>query len=217
MKKKVALILAGSGRADGSEIHETTLALLSLSQQNAEIQAFAPNIAQAEVINHITGEKMNETRNVITEAARIVRGNIKDIAEYTPTDFDALLIPGGFGVAKNLCSFAFEGEKMTVNPDVEKAVKETFNAKKPIGALCIAPIILSKVLSGITLTFGQDATTAQIAKTWGNTPTITNEGEITVDITNKIVTTPCYMLSESSIAEVYTGINKLVVKLLELA
>lgn len=216
MKKRIALILAGCGRADGSEIHETTLALLALSQQGVEIQAFAPNIPQREVVNHITGETVDESRNVMVEAARIVRGDIKSLEMYDAKEYDALLIPGGFGAAKNLCSFAFDGDAMTVNEFVARAIKDTYNLKKPIAALCIAPIIVAKVLSGVKLTFGQDESTANIAKEWGNVSEKTKEGEITVDTAHKIITTPCYMLAESSISEVYDGISKLVSKMLEL-
>lgn len=216
MKKKIALILAGCGRFDGSEIHETTLSLLALSQQGVDVQAFAPNIPQAEVVNHITGETIPESRNIMIESARIVRGDILDISQYNAGEYDALLIPGGFGVAKNLCSFAFKGSEMTVNKDIAKAIRDTYDEKKPIGALCIAPILLSKVLSGVELTFGQDEQTAKIAEEWGNKSQKTNAGEIVLDTPNRIVTTPCYMLSDTSISEVYTGISNLVKALLSL-
>lgn len=216
MKKKIAVILAGSGKADGSEIHEATLTLLAIDQQGAEYQAFAPNTEQRDVINHITGEAMAEKRNVMVEASRITRGNIKDINEYNAAEYDALVLPGGFGAAKNLCSFAVEGENMSINEDVQRALESTHKAKKPIGALCIAPVIVAKALKGATVTLGQDENIAEIIKNWGGTHEKTTHGEIITDKANKIVTTPCYML-DARISDIYKGANALIKKVIELA
>jgi len=196
MSKKIALILAGSGVYDGSEIHETTMAMYALAKNEIDYMCFAPDIKQAHVINHITGEEMNETRNVLTESARLARGKIKDIRELDVEDYDGILLPGGFGAAKNLSDFAFKGDNMTVQPDVEKVIKAFHDAKKPIGALCIAPTIIAKVL-GAKVTIGKDPETAQAIESMGGKHENKDASEITVDMDNKIVTNPCYMLASS--------------------
>lgn len=216
MKKKIAVILAGCGKADGSEIHEATLTLLAIDQQGATYDIFAPDIMQHDVVNHITGEAMNEERNVLVESARIARGDIKDLATYKAADYDALVLPGGFGAAKNLCSFAVEGENMSINEEVSKALQTTHAVQKPIGALCIAPIIVAKALQGTMVTLGQDENIAQIVNNWGSKHQKTSHGEITIDEVNKIVTTPCYML-DAHISDIYNGATALVRKILELA
>lgn len=216
MKKKIAVLLAGCGKADGSEIHEATLTLLAIDQQGASYDIFAPDIMQRDVVNHITGEAMPEERNVLVEAARIARGDIKDLAAYKAADYDALMIPGGFGAAKNLCSFAIDGENMSINEAVREAIQTTHEAKKPIGALCIAPVIVAKALQGATVTLGQDENIAQIVNNWGSQHEKTSHGEITIDAANKIVTTPCYML-DASISDIYKGATALIKKVLELA
>ncbi|MCB0807039.1 MAG: isoprenoid biosynthesis glyoxalase ElbB, partial [Bacteroidales bacterium] len=192
--KKFAVILSGSGVYDGSEIHEATLTMLAIMKNGATYKIFAPNIDQHHVINHLTGEEMNESRNVLVESARIARGDIKDLKEYDPKDFDALILPGGFGAAKNLCDFAFKGSECSVNPDVEKAVRNTASIGRPIGALCIAPVILSKILGDVELTIGQDAGTAEAVEKMGSQHRQTTHGEVIVDTKNNIFTTPCYML-----------------------
>ncbi len=213
---KIAVVLAGNGVYDGAEIHEATLTLLAISQQGAEYQCFAPDMQQAHVINHLTGEEMNEKRNVLVESARIARGNIKALSEYKPTQFDAIIFPGGFGVAKNLCSFAFDGPDCQVNAAVEKAIKDTLDAHKPIGALCIAPVLISKVLGNIKVTIGQDEATVNALEAMGAQHIKTTHSEIVVDEKNKIVTTPCYML-DANIAQIAQGVNNVVAKLLALA
>ncbi len=216
MKKKIAVILAGSGKADGSEIHEATLTLLAINQQGAEYHIFAPNMQQYDVVNHLTGEAMQETRNVLVEAARIARGDIQDLQNYKTEDFDALILPGGFGAAKNLCTFAIEGENMSINEEVKKAIQTTHKAQKPIGALCIAPIIIAKALQGSLVTLGQDENIEKIVQNWGSKHEKTTHGEIATDAPNKIVTTPCYML-DAEIKDIYNGATALVKKVLELA
>lgn len=216
MKKKIAVLLAGCGKADGSEIHEATLTLLAIDQQGADYHIFAPNIQQHDVVNHISGEVLNEKRNVLVEAARIARGDIKDLKEYDAANYDALILPGGFGAAKNLCSFAIEGENMSINEEVHKAIQTTHEAQKPIGALCIAPVIVAKALQGTTVTLGQDESIAQIIENWGSKHEKTSHGEITSDFENKVVTTPCYML-DASISDIYNGATALVKKVLEWA
>ncbi|WP_282015810.1 isoprenoid biosynthesis glyoxalase ElbB [Marinifilum flexuosum] len=214
-KKKFAVVLAGSGVYDGSEIHEATLALYAISKNDGEYEIFAPNIDQYHVINHITGEEMAEKRNVLVEAARIARGNIKDLKEFDANNYDAILFPGGFGVAKNLCTFAFKGPDCDVNPDVETALKAMHDAGKPIGALCIAPALIVKVLGKVEVTIGQDAVTAEAITSLGATHMNTGHGEIVFDKENKIVTTPCYML-DATIAQIGEGAENVVKTLMDL-
>lgn len=213
--KKIAVVLAGNGVFDGAEIHEATLTLLSIARNGAEYQCFAPDINQAHVVNHITGEVMPETRNVLIEAARIARGNIKPLSEYNSSEFDALVFPGGFGVAKNLCTFAFDGVDCKVNSDVEAAIRSTIVAEKPIGALCISPVLIAKVLGDVEVTIGQDKETIDAIETFGATHLKTSHGEIVVDEKYKIVTTPCYML-DATIDQIAIGAENAVKKILEL-
>lgn len=214
--KKIAVVLAGCGVYDGAEIHEATLTMLAISQQGAEYQCFAPDVKQAHVVNHLTGEEMPESRNVLVEAARIARGNIKPLSEYKASDFDAIVFPGGFGAAKNLCTFAFDGPDCSVNSDVESAIRSTVVAEKPVGALCISPALITKVLGDVEVTIGQDAGTAAAIEKLGATHVATTHGEIVVDNKYKVVTTPCYML-DATISQIADGANNVVAKILEMA
>lgn len=214
-KKQIAVVLAGCGNRDGSEIHEATLTLWAIHRHGAEFQCFAPDIPQHHVLNHLTGKEMKETRNVLVESARIARGKIKDIKEFKQANFDALIFPGGTGAAKNLCTYAFDGPKFKVNDDVARAITAMHAAGKPIGALCIAPVLLARVIGGVELTIGQDPETAQDLAAMGARHTPTSHGEIVVDRTNKIVTTPCYML-QSRVDQIGEGAEKLVRAVLEL-
>lgn len=213
--KKIAIVLAGNGVFDGAEIHEATLTMLAIVQQGAAYQCFAPDMEQAHVINHATGEEMDEKRNVLTEAARIARGDIKPLNEYNAADYDAIVFPGGFGAAKNLCSFAFDGTDCKINPDVEKALKDTANAEKPIGALCISPVLIAKVLGDVQLTIGQDVGTANAVESMGATHVKTSHGEIIFDEKHKVVTSPCYML-DANIVQIAEGATNTIAKILEL-
>ena len=214
--KKIAVVLAGNGVYDGAEIHEATLTLLAIARNRAKYQCFAPDIKQAHVVNHLTGKEMNETRNVLVEAARIARGNIKPLSEYKASDYDAIIFPGGFGVAKNLCTFAFEGTNCKVNPEVEKAIRSTVVAEKPIGALCISPVLIAKVLGDVNVTIGQDSGTANAIEIFGGVHKKTTHAEIVVDEKYKVVTTPCYML-DATIDQIDDGASAVVRKILELA
>ncbi len=216
MKKKIAVVLAGCGVYDGAEIHEATLTLLAINQNGAEYQCFAPDMDQAHVINHLTGEEMAETRNVLVESARIARGNIRSMATFRAADYDAIIIPGGFGAAKNLCDFAFKGAACSVNPDVEKAVKAMAAAGKPIGALCIAPVVITRILGEVEVTIGQDKETARAIEMMGGTHQVKSHGEVTVDSRHKVVTTPCYML-DASIGQVFEGADNVVKTILRFA
>ena len=213
--KKFAVILSGNGVFDGAEIHEATMTLYAIAKNGGEYEIFAPDIDQHHVINHITGEEMDETRNVLIESARIARGNIKPLSEFNKEDFDAIVFPGGFGVAKNLCSFAFDDVDCTVNPEVEKVIKEMAAAKKPIGALCISPVLIARVLRNVTVTIGQDTGTAESIEKLGATHKNTGHGEVIVDETNKIVTTPCYML-DANITQIADGANAVIKAIFEM-
>jgi len=215
MNKKFGVILSGCGHQDGAEIHEATLTLWAIHKNGADYQCFAPDIPQQHVLNHVIGKEMDEQRNVLIEAARIARGDIKPLAEYRVETFDGLVIPGGLGAAKNLCSYAAHGPQCKVNEDVARAVQSTHTAKKPIGALCIAPIILARVLGKGTLTIGQDQTTADNLVSMGAVHVPTWQGEIAVDEENKIVTTPCYMLN-SRVDQIGRGADNLIQAMLSL-
>lgn len=213
--KKFAVILAGSGVYDGAEIHEATLTMLAISRQGAEYQCFAPNINQHHVINHLNGEEMKETRNVLVESARIARGNIKDLKEFDGNKFDAIIFPGGFGAAKNLSTVAFDGANATVNPEVEKAIKQMFELKKPIGALCISPTIIAKVLGDVNLTIGQDEGTIEVIEAFGATHIETDHGDVVFDEEKLVFTTPCYML-DATILDIDDGATNVVYAMLEM-
>ena len=216
MSKKIAVILSGCGVYDGAEIHESVITLLRLDQRGALVQCFAPNIAQLHVINHLTGEEMPESRNVLVESARIARGNIKDIREASVEDFDALIVPGGFGAAKNLSNFAVEGAGCTVQPEVLALAEAFAEAGKPVGLICISPALAAKIYGpGVTCTIGNDADTAAAMNKMGATHKDCAVSDIVEDKARKLVCTPAYMLAQS-ISEAASGINKLVDRVLEL-
>lgn len=215
MNKNIAVVLAGCGVYDGAEIHEATLTLLAIQKQGASYQCFAPNIPQHHVINHITGEEMPEKRNVLIEAARIGRGNIKALSEFNPDHFDGIVFPGGFGAAKNLSTLAFDGPELKVNAEVEAAVLSMVEANKPIGALCIAPAFMAKILDQPKLTIGEDEGTIQAIEKLGGIHEKTDHAEIVVDEKYKLVTTPCYML-DANIVQIAEGADKLVAKMLSM-
>jgi enhancing lycopene biosynthesis protein 2 len=212
--KKFAVILSGCGVFDGAEIHEATLSMYAIKMQGADYDVFAPDIMQHHVVNHITGEEMPEARNVLVESARIARGKIQPLSKFNPAGYDALLFPGGFGAAKNLSTFAFDGPDCKVNTDVEKAVKGMYEASKPIGALCIAPVLLAKILGKGNLTIGQDKGTAGAVEKLGAKHKSTVHGEVVFDKENKLFTTPCYML-DANIAQIGEGAENIVKTMLE--
>jgi enhancing lycopene biosynthesis protein 2 len=211
--KKFAVVLAGCGVYDGAEIHEAVMTLLAVERAGASSQCFAPDVNQFHVLNHLTGKEMNEKRNVLVESARIARGNIMPLSAYKVAEFDGLIFPGGFGAAKNLCSWAFEGDDCKVNPDVAKAVETTFEARKPIGAMCIAPVILGKLFKGTNLTTGQDPASQAFIEKSGNKYTPTTHGEVVADPVRKLFTTPCYML-DATITQILQGTENLVREML---
>lgn len=195
MSKKFAIIIGGCGHKDGSEIHETTMTLLAIEEHNATYDIYAPNRVQYHVINHLTGEDMPEERNLMTEAARIARGNIRPLEELNVKEYDAVVFPGGFGVAKNFFTYAIDGVNCHVYPDIEKVILDTRAANIPIGALCISPVLLTKVLGNITTTIGNDEHTAANIAAMGGQNINTGIGEVITDKQHKIYSTPCYMLS----------------------
>ncbi len=213
--KKIAVILSGCGHQDGSEIHEATLTLWAIHKNGADFVCFAPDMEQRDVIDHRNGQPLPETRNVLVESARIARGNIRPLTEFVADDFDGLIIPGGFGAAKNLCDFAEKGADMTVLSDVERAVLAIYRAQKPLGALCIAPVILARLLPEVVLTTGQPGGAAATIENMGARHENTQAGQISVDKKHRVVSTPCYML-DSRIDEIAEGIDTLVRTLLSL-
>ncbi|RKY56052.1 MAG: isoprenoid biosynthesis protein ElbB [Candidatus Neomarinimicrobiota bacterium] len=217
---KVAVVLSGCGVYDGSEIHESVITLLALNRAGAEVQCFAPDINQMHVVNHLKGEvEIGESRNVLVESARIARGNVKDLSTAKATDFDAVIFPGGFGVAKNLCDFAVKGSDCFINPEVEELILDGFNANIPMGFICIAPVIASKVLGAknvnVKVTIGTDPETAKEIVKMGAKHINCAVNDCVIDRKNKIVTTPAYMLA-NHISEAAAGIDKLVKEVLAL-
>jgi len=214
----IGVLLSGCGVYDGSEIHEAVLTLLALDRAGAKVQCLAPDMEQRDVVNHLTGEAQADLRNVLVESARIVRGNIKDIREISADDIDGLIIPGGFGAAKNLSDFAFEGASAQVYPEVKRLLNEMADAGKPIGAICIAPATLVKALADRhpEVTIGSDLATAAAINSMGGKHYDCTVDEIYLDARLKIVTTPAYMLGPG-IKDVAVGIEKLVAEVIRLA
>ncbi len=214
--KKIGVVLSGSGVYDGSEIHEAVITLLAIAREGAEAVCFAPDKPQTDVINHLTGEPMGESRNVLIEAARIARGAILPIAQASINDLDALIVPGGFGTAKNLSSFASLGSESVVDPDLKRLALEMHQAGKPLGFMCIAPAMLPKIFAfPLRLTIGTDIDTAEVLEDMGAEHVPCPVDDIVVDEDNKVVTTPAYMLAQN-IAEAAAGIEKLVSRVLVL-
>tara|TARA_Y100001960_G_scaffold142931_1_gene151331 strand:+ start:114 stop:773 length:660 start_codon:yes stop_codon:yes gene_type:complete len=217
--KKVGVLLSGCGVNDGAEIHESVLTMLFLDKPGVEMILMAPNIDQMHVINHYTGQEMEEYRNVLVESSRIARGEIKDMAEVSGNDLDALIIPGGFGVAKNLCDYAMAGPECSVNPDVYRLIAELRLMNKPIGAICIAPVMMAKILGeqeeSANMTIGYDETTSTDIISMGSKHIDCPVTEMIIDEDKKIVTTPAYM-EANSIKEAADGIEQLIKKVLSM-
>lgn len=215
--KKVAVLLAGSGHQDGSEIHETVFALAALSEKGVLWDAFSLNKKQTRVINHATSESCpSESRSMLSESARISRSRIFDLKNLAVQDYSALIIPGGFGVAFNLCSFAVEGQKMSVDPEVERVIRAFHETKKPIGAICIAPILLARVLgaSSPKITLGAYSEASQAAEQLGARHEVCSQTDFVADRSLGLFTTPAYMYDNAKMCEVQTGIKAMVFDLL---
>jgi enhancing lycopene biosynthesis protein 2 len=225
--KKIGVLLSGNGVFDGSEIQEVVLTLLSIAENGASYVCMAPNIMQHHVLNHMTGDEMPETRNVLIESSRIARGDIKNLSEVDINGLDALVLPGGFGAAKNLTKWAFSGPEGDILPDVKNIIKQMHTQGKPLVGLCMAPTVIAKALEGQqivpTLTVGtsEEASPYEIAAisegivNTGAVAEMKSIREISVDEKNKIITAPCYMM-EASIIEVRDNIKKAINKLFEL-
>jgi enhancing lycopene biosynthesis protein 2 len=213
--KNFAVFLAGSGVYDGAEIHEATLTLLAIAKAGASYSIFAPDVMQHHVVNHLTGEEMQEKRNVLIESARIARGKINPTSAFRVADFDALILPGGFGAAKNLSTWAIDGDKSRVHPEVAKAVKEMAEAKKPIGAMCIAPVILAQLIKSTNLTTGQDKPSADFIEKMGSRYTPATHGQVIIDKEKKIFSTPCYML-DATIVQIEEGTRNIVAEMMKI-
>jgi enhancing lycopene biosynthesis protein 2 len=219
MKPKVGVVLSGCGVYDGAEIHESVLTLLALDRAGAEAVCLAPDVAQKHVVNHLSGQPAaGESRNVLVEAARIARGAVKSLSGFDPASLDALVLPGGFGAAKNLCDFAFRGAECDVDPEIARVVRAVHAAGKPVGAICIAPVILARLLGAEKpkLTVGTDPGTAAAIGKMGGEHVSCGGGGAVVDAAKRLVTTPAYML-DSPISVVSAGIEKLVAELLAMA
>jgi enhancing lycopene biosynthesis protein 2 len=212
---RFAVILAGCGNKDGAEIQESVLTLLSIDRAGHQYQCFAPDVPQARVLNFLTNEELKEKRNVLLESARIARSKIKPLSDFDEADFDILVLPGGNGVAYNLCTFGVDGDRMTVLPQLEASILSMHKAGKPIGALCISPVIIAHVLKNVSVTFGKDEKINAIFQRSGAKTTNTDARNIVIDNAHKIVTTPCYML-DARISEISEGIEKLIQQLIKL-
>ena len=217
--KKVGVLLSGCGVNDGAEIHESVITMLALDRAGAEMVLMAPNIDQMHVVNHYTGQEMDEYRNVLVESSRIARGNIKDMAEISANDMDALIILGGFGVAKNLCDYAMAGPDCSINPDVYRLISELKLLNKPIGAICIAPAMMAKILGELdesaNMTIGSDETTSKDIEAMGSIHVECKVSEMVVDEGKNLVTTPAYMEAKT-IKDAADGIEKLVKQVLSM-
>lgn len=206
----IAIILSGCGNRDGSELQETLSLMLAIDRRGGQYQCFAPD-GKYKVVSHLTGNESGESRDLYEESARIARGNIRPLADYRAADYDALALPGGMGAARNLSSFAFQGAEMTVRPDVEQAILATYEAHKPVLAMCIAPMVLAKVLGryGVTLTLGQPCAASQAAEQLGARHHVCGPTDICVDPVHRIYTTPAYMVG-THISEIFAGADHMV-------
>jgi enhancing lycopene biosynthesis protein 2 len=217
MTATVGVVLSGCGFQDGAEVHESVLTLLALDRAGCRIRCFAPDVVQARVVNHFSGEETDESRNVLVESARIARGEIEDLAKARAADLDALVLPGGFGAALNLSDFAVKGPDATVNEDLARLLRDMHDAGKPIGAICIAPGVVARALGPKhpTLTIGTDVATATAIEACGARHEDCPVDAFVIDRENRIVTTPAYMLGPS-IRHVAAGIEQCVAEVLKL-
>jgi len=211
-RPKIGVVLSGCGVFDGTELHEAVITLLALDRAGAEAVCMAPDVEQHHVIDHLRGDvARGERRNVLVESARIARGNVADIAAVDPDELDAVILPGGFGAAKNLCDFAAKGAECTVHPEVARVVRAVHAAGRPVGAICIAPALIARLLGGERprLTIGSDAGTAAALEAMGARHEVCGTRETVVDRDRRLVSTPAYMTA-ASIGEAADGIEKLV-------
>lgn len=212
---RIAVVLAGCGNKDGAEIQESVLTLLAIDMNGGQYQCFAPDVEQGRTLNFLTNEPILPARNVLIESARIARSDIKDLKLFKAEDFDILIFPGGTGVAFNLCTWATQGAQMSILPEVSKAIIDMYHAKKPIGALCISPVLVGKLIPGVKITFGEDEKVNEAFRLIGADVINTAANNIVVDEVHKVVTTPCYMLKTKP-AAMFEGISKLVKELIRM-
>jgi len=222
--KNVAVVLAGSGVYDGTEVHEASAVMVNLSRGNAAYKIYAPDINQMHVINHTNGQEMKETRNVLVESARIARGKIESLDKLNVNEHDAVIFPGGFGAAKNLCDFAVKQADCEVNNQVSKVLKDFHGASKPIGLCCIAPVLAAKTFAGCEVTVGMDteqdgkypyAGTAGAITAMGSKHINKTINEVHIDEKNKLVTTPAFMV-ETNLYEIHDGVANMVKEVLKM-
>jgi enhancing lycopene biosynthesis protein 2 len=212
---KIAVILSGCGVSDGSEIHEATLALLAIRKAGYDYSIFAPDSEQADVVNHYTGTITQEKRNILAESARIARRKALPLSELNPEKFSAIIFPGGYGVGKNLSDYAYKGENYSVIPEIEKILLKAHELKKPIGAMCISPILFAKVFKGCKITLGASGDDSKAVEKNGAKHIVASHGETVVDEKYKLVSTPAYML-DANIEQIAEGADNLVKELLKL-
>ena len=216
---KVGVVLSGCGAQDGAEIHESVITLLALDRAGADVKIMAPDMNQFHVINHLTDEEMDTSRNILIESARIARGNVVDVATVTGDELDALLFPGGTGMAKNIFDYTMAGAECTIINDVQRLTMEILEAGKPLGAICIAPVMVAKILQKMgrngKVTGGCNEGISNDIQAMGIETESVGPGDIVIDEKNKIVTTPAYVEAQS-IKEAAEGIEKLVDKVLEM-
>jgi enhancing lycopene biosynthesis protein 2 len=217
MSSKIAVIFSGCGVYDGSEINESVLTLFALEKADAAVTCAAPNIAQKEVIDHLKGEPAKEVRNVLTETARICRGAVTPLEAIRAEDFDGFIYVGGFGAAKNLSSFAYDGANYDADPTVKELIRSAHAAGRPQGFMCIAPVLAAAALGEhkVLLTIGNDAETAAALEAKGAQHQDCPVDTIISDLGNRVVSTPGYMLAES-ISDAEKGISRLVEAVLKL-
>lgn len=217
--KKIAVILCGSGYLDGSEIRESILVLLALSNASANVSIFAPDAFQTDVINNLTGKAQGEPRNMLVESARIARGEVRSLSELNTNEFDGVIMPGGFGAAKNLSDFASKGSQGSARKDLSAILNQFHNEKKPIGALCIAPAVVGLAFKNknFSMTLGQAGEAAAELEKLGHKHVVKSASEAHIDSENKIVTTPAYMIDEAPLSEIFKGVTSLVNEVIRLA
>ncbi|MEI6899805.1 MAG: isoprenoid biosynthesis glyoxalase ElbB [Bacteroidota bacterium] len=214
-KKKIAVVLSGCGVYDGVEIHEAVLTMLAIKRHKADYVLFAPDIDQYHVIDHYRKNVVKETRNVLVESARIARGNIQPLSRFLGAEHDGLILPGGFGAVKNLCDWAVAENYVEVEPDVERSIKIMIQSGKPVGAMCISPVIFARLFTGLDLTTGKDEASRKFIEKRGNNYIETTHGEVIINKEKKILTTPCYML-DADITDIAASAENLVVEMLKM-
>lgn len=218
MAKKIAIVLAGCGNKDGSEITEAVSLIIALSQLGAKLTFFAPN-REFTAKNFLTSNPMPEKRNLMAEAARITRSEISPLEKLVTDDFDALALPGGYGAAIHLCSWANDGAKCTVDSILAERIKEFHTQSKPIGAVCIAPVILAKVLGAkkVSITLGESGDIIKEVEKTGAVHETCPVTDYITDRENKVITTPAYMFENAKPHEVFKGVSGLAKELMEMA